>query len=530
MGSGPITPPGGGPPRTNKSRTQEVSQPPKPARPQKTADAESKSGASKKQGSPSEPERRAHGSVMEARVKSGVDVRKGFEMVEKSHTVTDAVLQGGREVMESRATRALGDLQDAQQELTNIERRMKQVGAAMAKIDKPGELGQFTKLSEEMGELSRARDAVSGKIGKAESALDGLRKELKAGDKLASTSAKISEGLEKAKGLKQLSGKVLFGLDVLGKYQEFAKKDPANAGKNMTKAVTAAAAGLGDLGLSRTTSASEAAVAILKFGLETAGMQNTDTFKAVDLASQAFPGDIMSKGLEHAIELGYAGLETLQTGGIKRFEALNTANLKGDNGAVIQGMAILGEVAADIAAGDGKIGRNIPIDDKSLYFKDLFQGLLTERGTESVSAGQTGRGVGEKRALLGRLMQGSKTPGDDVMKIQEVISKGDPKDIAGALGATPTRDLVASLHEYNGQHSDPLANTVNDLMDVARNANDPAVKAQIYDKALGLLAYGIAQGRSKRVGEVKAGLDARPSGAIPADIRARFERLVRQAD
>ncbi len=529
MGSGPIPPVGGGKPRIDNSHTQEVAKTAKPARSHKTGASSSGGEVSPKESSSTESERRAHGSVMEARVKGATDLRKGFEAVEKSHTLTDGVLQTGREVAEARATRVLGELQEAQNDLIGIDRRMKQVGAAMAKIDKPGELGRFTSLSEEMAELSEARKAVSGKLGKAESALLGMRKELAAGDKMASSSAKIAEGLEKAKGLKQLSGKVLFGLDVLSKYEEFAKKDPANAGKNMTKAVTSAVSGLADLPVSRGTSASGAAVALLKFGLETAGMQDTDTFKAVDLASQAFPGDVMSKGLEQAVELGYASVETLRTGNIQQFEALNKANLKGDNGAVLQGMAVLGEVAADVIAGDN-IGRNIPTDDKSLYFKDFFQGLLTERGTDSVSAGQVGHAAGEKRALLGRLMHGARTPGDDVMKIQDVISKGNARDIAAALQATPTQDLVASLHEYSGQQSDPLATSVNDLMDVAGKASDPAAKAQIYDKALGLLAYGIAQGRGDSVRQVKAGLDARPAGAIPPEIRTRLDRLVRQAE
>lgn len=470
-------------------------------------------GDSSRAGSIVESDRRADGSAMKARVKTAVDLRKGYEALEKSHTVLDATLQTGREVMESKATKALAQLQDTQNTLIDLDRRMKKVGAAMARIDSKAEFGQFQKLSKEMGELAETRSAVIGKLDKAESTLVSLRKELKAGDKMASSSAKISEGLEKAKGLRQATGKILFGLDVLGKYQEFAEKDPANAGKNMTKAVTTALAGLPDLKLSRGASASEAAVALLKFGLETAGMKGTDTYTALDLASQAFPGDIIGKGLGQAVELGYAGIETLATGDIKRMEALNKANLKGDNGAVVQGMAIIGDL---MATG----GRDIPTDDKSLYFRDFFQGLLTERGTAGVSVGQRG---GEKAQLMRRLMEGANTPGDDVMKIQDIVSKGDPSELARALDFVPTGELAKTLHPYAGQHSDPLAGTVNDLLNVASSAKDPAAKAKLFDKALGLLAHGIAQGRSDVVKQVSG-------RSLPSDIATRLNRLVRLAE
>ena len=497
----PPTRPGTG---VKKTESVTVSKPPKQAQ-----EAPRQRGDSSRAGGIPESDRQADGRAMKARVQTAIDLKKGHEAVEKSHTVLDATLQTGREVMEFRATKTLSDLQQTQNTLIDLDRRMKKVGAAMAGIDSPTEFGRFTKLSEEMGDLAETRKALVGKLDKAESALVGLRKELKAGDAMASSSAKIKDGLEKAKGLRQATGEVLFGLDVLSKYQEFAEKDPANAGKNMTKAVTTALAGLPDLKLSRGASASEAAVALLKFGLETAGMKGTDAYTSLDLASQAFPGDIIGKGLGQAVELGYAGMETLTTGDIKRLEALNTANLKGDNGAVVQGMAIVGDL---IATG----GKDIPTDDESLYFREFFQGLLTERGAEGVSVGHRG---GEKAQLMRRLMKGLQTPGDDVMKIQDIVSKGDPTQIARALDYVSTGDLAKTLHPYSGQHSDPLAGTVNDLLKVAGDAKDPAAKAKLYNKALGLLAHGIAQGRRESVKTVEAAINSRSGQNLPADVQ-----------
>lgn len=500
----PPTKPGTG---VNKTESVTESNPLKQA--QKVARV---GGDSSRAGRGVESDRRADGAAMKARVQTAVDARKGYEVGEKAVGLMDETIQQGGKAIQARAAKTLSELQDTQNTLISLDRRMKQVGAAMEQIDSPSELGRFSKLSEEMGELAEARNAVVRKLDKAEAALEGLQSQLKAGDALSSTSADVQKGLEDAKGLRRATGKLLFGLDVLSKYQEFAQKDPANAGKNMTKAVTTALAGLQDLGLSDRTSASEAAVALLKFGLETAGMKGTDTYTAVDLASQAFPGDIVGKGIGQAVELGYAGIETLTTGDIKRLEKLNTANLKGDNGAVVQGMAIIGDL---MATG----GRDIPTDDKSLYFRDFFQGLLTERGQGAVSSGTYG---GEKAQLMRSLMDGANTPGDDVIQIQDIVSKGKPSEIARALDYVPTGDLVKALHPYAGQHSDPLAGTVNDLLKVAGEATAPADKAKLYDKALGLLAYGIAQGRGDSIKAVKA-------DNVPADIQVRLNRLVRQA-
>jgi hypothetical protein len=180
-------------PGTGVNKTQDVTE----SKTTKTARQESRErGDSSRAGHGVEADRRADGAAMKARVQTAVDLRKGYEALEKSHTVTDAVLQKGREVFESKATKALSELQDTQNALVDIDRRMKKVGAAMAKVDSPSEFGQFNKLSKDMGELAEARKAVVAKLDKAESALVGLRKELKAGDKMASSSSKISEGLE----------------------------------------------------------------------------------------------------------------------------------------------------------------------------------------------------------------------------------------------------------------------------------------------------------------------------------------------
>lgn len=426
-------------------------------------------------GSVRSSQRVAHGEVMRAKVEKGA--KSAYDVVDKASTLNEKA--------------ALLKIEKLQSDMVGLEKDLKKAARDYVKTGSPQAKTRLAGVLERKNRLAQGIQDAEARAGR----IDGVNKKLGP--------------------LKQGVGKIAVGLDIVGKLGEFQKQDPQNWEKNIVKATLSSLSGLPDLKLSNKASAAEAATALVKLGLEAAGLKDTELYKAADLASQAFPGDAIAKGVEQAVEQVYATWETATTGKTERWMDLNDRNLNGKNGAVMQGAAVLGDLVFNG-------GKAVPTSGDGVYFKDFFDKLLKPDAKPEIPYGQTGRTVDEKVSLL-RRNQGADTPAEDVLKMQRILTDADGPELAATLEKMDTKELVASLHPYEnkatGRTHDPLAAAIRDVVREARAAKDEGVRERLTDEARHLIMEAGRQNRRDSLEPFKKELDAGGFADMPGSFR-----------
>lgn len=423
-------------------------------------------------GSVRSSERKAHGDVMRAKV-----AKDSYDAVGKSATLTEKA--------------ALLRVDKLKSDMVDLEKDLKKAARAYVKTGSPQAKQELAALLDRKNSLVKGIQETEELAGKA----SGI------GDKLSP--------------LKSGVGKIAVGLDIVGKLGEFQKQDPENWEKNIVKATMSSLSGLPEIKLSNKASAAEAATALVKLGLEAAGLKDTALYQTADLASQAFPGDAVAKGVEQAVEQAYATWETVRTGKTERWMDLNDKNLNGKNGAVMQGAAVLGDLVFNG-------GKEIPATGDSVYFKDFFDKALKPDAKPEIPYGRTGRTADEKVSLL-RLNQGADTPDDDVLKMQRILTSANGAELAATLEKVDTKELVTALHPYENQSTgrthDPLTATIRDVIREARAAKDEGVRERLTDEARHLIMEAGRQNRRESLEPFKKALEAGEFGDMPGSFR-----------
>ncbi|MEZ5403574.1 MAG: hypothetical protein R2729_28095 [Bryobacteraceae bacterium] len=330
----------------------------------------------------------------------------------------------------------------------------------------------------------------------------------------------FGKSVEEAKEHTKLSGRMMVGLDMALKFSEFQKQDPQNWGKNAFKAITSTFGKQAfDSALKGSKlSAGEASVGMLKFGLEMLGLKNSTIGVALDAASQAFPGDAAIKGVEQAIDQVHATVDWAKTGNPTEWLELDKRNLNGDNGAVLQGAAILGDL---IATG----GKNIPLD-KGIGI-DLAKSLGFWK--EEIDPKNLGNSTEQKVALLGKLAEGSSTTDAHTRQMRAILNTATPHMAAQVLLKTDVHKLVDSMrvdgmqtNPLDANHKDPLALLVHGLNAQLRATADPGVR-RILSKKLGEVLDEIGkQGKTLAQRHLRSMLDNGQLSGMPGSLRGQI--------
>lgn len=366
--------------------------------------------------------------------KVSTEVRKAIDLL-GSGKIT-------KEEFSARLSQQTRKLTDLQSEMRSVEQEMKSVGQAGKAI---GKLNEFGKAMSDLGDV------------------------------------------------KTTLGKCAFGLDVAFNFAEYQDKDPSNAKYNLTKAINASASNFYLNAAMPKTGAAGAAGALVKFGLECTGFKDTPIYDSVDVATQCLPTDIISKGVVQFMDQGQSLKEIIGSGGKdwSRLERLSESNVKGDNGLVMQGAAILGDV---IANG----GQNVPTDGPGVRMAESM-GVY---GHTDILTRDQGRTAQQKVGLVNSLMDGS-TSQDDELKILNLLQRSDPRTMAQTLEGLDRKRLVSEL-QNNKQAMDPVATLVIDTYLKSNQASDPKTQNELRIMAKDLALECQIQGRHEALRDLSS--------------------------
>lgn len=468
-------------------------------------------------------QQKTHGEMMRNKVQQAP--KQVNDAADKGTQLAESANQIRANALVAKQNKAYKGLDAIQQEMSTLQTDLKKAARTMAKNpDDPGARRMLDQLVDRRSNLiDRIKSAestiedLSGKISGTEAQAGSLKGTRDSIDNFK------PNALEKLNTLKGGAGALLVGMDIVGKLGEFQKQDPQNWEKNVAKAVTSSLSGLADIkikgqGMGARASAAEAATALVKLGLEAAGLKDTKLYQTADLASQAFPGDVVSKGMEQLVEVGYASWESISTGKTDRWMDLNDRNLKGQNGAVVQGAAIL----ADLTFNGGK---GVPTSGDGVYFKDTFEPMMTPNPTPQLADGRLGRAPNEKTAML-RQNQGASTPDQDVANMRSILLTAKGVDLVETLEGLKKKELVASLRPFKdgtGKEVDPLAETLNRLVGELRNTKSDSVRERLTQQTMDLLREAGKQDREESLRSLEQARLRGQMNDLPAGVRAGVE-------
>jgi hypothetical protein len=238
----------------------------------------------------------------------------------------------------------------------------------------------------------------------------------------------------------------------------------------------------------------------LKFGLEAMGFKDSLLGSALDAVSQGLPTDAAVKGVEQAIDQLHATADWVKTGNPKEWLELDARNMKGDNGLVMQGASMIGDL---IATG----GRNIPTDGS--FGVEFAKKLGFWK--EEIPAGELGRTAEQKTELIGKLANGTSTTEAQSDQMRAVLSSSTPHMAAQVLLKTDIPNLVKSMRVdpspnlKDPNRWDPTAQLVHGLNAQLRSTTDPGVRRVLTQKLGEVLNEIGSQGRQygqKQLGEM----------------------------
>ncbi len=365
------------------------------------------------------------------------------------------------------------------------------IAAELQKVEQKvaGLQQELPKLQKEIqGEVSKLVDlSASGKITKDEffnqlsqqtSKLTKLETEIRTAEQQMQTLSKASKGtglvkefgktMEKLGDVKTTLGKCAFGLDIAANFASYQDKDPSNWQYNLSKAINASASNFYLNTAMPKSSAAGAAGALVKFGLECVGKKDTPLYDSVDIATQCLPSDIISKGVVQAMDQTQGMFELIGSRGkdSSRLLRLGDANIKGENGLVMQGAAILGDLLFNG-------GRDVPKEGTGVRLAESM-GFY---GHTEILTRDVGRTAEQKTALINKLLKGS-TSADDELKILNILNQSDAATLSESLKALDRNRLISELPNRN-QTIDPAAVLVIDTYLKSNQTNDPRTREQL---------------------------------------------------
>jgi LysM repeat protein len=341
--------------------------------------------------------------------------------------------------LEQRAAELQKDLPKLQSEVKGEIRRLVDL-SCQGKISPEDFTKQMSKQTENLAKLDTEIRAVEKEMQSVAKASKG-----------AGMVKEFGKTMDKLGSLRNGLGRAAFGLDAAINFNEYQQKDPSNWQYNMTKAINASAANFYLAAKMPKADAAGAAGALLKFGLECTGLKDTPMYDSVDVATQCLPTDIISKGVTQAMDQTRGIMELIGSGGrdAKKLESLNDANLKGENGLVMQGASILGDLVANG-------GRNVPTEGTGVR---LAEGMGFYGHTDVLTR-DVGRTAEQKTGLVNKLLEGSTSP-DDELKVLNILNQSDPRTMLQTLKGVDRDRLVSELTNRK-QAIDPAAALVID--------------------------------------------------------------------
>jgi LysM repeat protein len=433
---------------------------------------------------------------------------------------------GGRDTLDTLkdTPKALAGMRAADLEAKLTETTSK-LGLAESKVG--GLTARLEKFSGEtkacVRELANCTDPakaarIQERIGELVKSSASARSEMRAAAKEMVTLGKEAESIAKAGGMtKTLTGiaqkidhighgasLALAPLEFAAMYMDCEKNNPGQTEQNVIKAASAFSGKMIlDLATDGTKlNAVETAVGAMKAGMEMVGLKDTPAYDAVDVISQAFPMDVVSKGFGAAVDFGFA-VEDYVSGDGKKMDQLFDANMKGKNGQVMQGLQVL----TDLMMTGGK---NIPTDPESIKFSQMFW----NDGHTEVSSSNVGRNSKEKLRLLDQLMEGKETAPNDVLKIQQIVARSTPQQLDEVFVKINGMDLAKSLPPA-GHTKDPAVSTFLDMAKIAGTAHAGQPDAPVWREMKMFVDSLKIQGRDEAIAELRHHLDSGHLKQIP---------------
>ncbi len=453
--------------------------------------------------------------------KDGLELADGLvkDGLKALGVVESGVVDGGRLAsVTSSTSRTVADL------TAKLEGTSHRVKACLQEMSDCKDIGRFNQLRDKLVDLQNAEKGVSSGLNAAQKELALLQK---AGDMLtkeAKAAHGLGEVMDKAKNIGGRAFQCLAPLEIASNLVEFEQSNPGHFGQNLLKA-TSAFAGKFALGspdqvakLFGTAESkvmggamkgqlgklgpAEAAVGLMKFGLEMAGLKDTPQYDSLDMVSQAFPTDVIAKGLGAGVDFAFAAKD-LAMGDASGMDRLMDANMKGKNGQVLQGLQVLTDL---MMTG----GQNIPTDAESIKFSQYF----VNEGNPNVPPG-VGRNTREKTAMVRQLMEGADTAPGDVVKLQSVIAHSTPAQLEAILSKVNPWDLARSLPAGGGQTFNPAATTFTDMARIAGFANRGDPHAAVWNQLDSYVKSLQAAGDQQSMQAIREQLDAGHLKQIP---------------
>jgi LysM repeat protein len=429
-------------------------------------------------GGPADPKKDVGKQASDAGVNSGKGIGAGKDavgIVDKGVSALSANLQ--------RIDQLTGKVGEYQKELGALAKREKE----LVQLVKSGKITRGD-VAEEAFQMKARTQAILKEVAGAEKEIGNVTSELGAAERQAMKVKGLNTKIDSLTNLKSIAGKGLIGIDMASNFAELMEKDPAHWEKNAAKAVTMTMSKMGvDSMLSGKMGVSQAAVGVLQFGLERMGLGDSAMNKSLTVAAQAFPGDAVAKGVAQAIDQGAAWTSLVKTGSTKELEDLNSRNLKGDNGLVIQGAAVLGDL---LATG----GKNVPAGDAIGLAESL--GIY---GHVEIDTGNVGKTTPEKMELVNKLAEGVMTDSNDSLKLSNILHTADGRQTAYILAHVDQKKLLESMRiapQSYFKNNDPAANLLMDVYHKASREKDPEVRRDLFQQFDKLL--DVQAGRGQR--------------------------------
>jgi hypothetical protein len=202
----------------------------------------------------------------------------------------------------------------------------------------------------------------------------------------------------------------------------------------------------------------------------------------------------VQKGLTQFIDQTNAWSSFAMSGGkdIHELEDLNTRNLNGNNGMVMQGASILGDL---MATG----GQNVPTTGPGVEMAKSFGVYghtdipvpVTNRNPQNVN-----QEVQNQIDTLNKLMDGTYTNEEDGLKISNILTTASPYELSHILAGVDKEKLLSSVREQDQSAMGPVAGLVQDIYNKAASTQDPGVRHALFTQIRDLTQQSSADGRT----------------------------------
>ncbi len=438
---------------------------------------------------------------------------KGYDGYVKD--VTNFASQGIRSLSGAEVARLdelaarTGQFQEA---LQSIDGRMQELAGGVKS-------GAFTRreVIEEVYSLKARSGAIMDDLQKAQQESAELMGKISPSERRGRA---FTQFTDKMNGARQYAEKGLVGLDILANFAELQSKNPPKSqGEwmfNLSKATTATLSKVGvDKALEANygrLNAAQAAVGVMQFGLQSIGLKDSAIDKTLTAVSQGFPGDAVMKGVYQAFDQGKAWTSLMRTGSMKELEDLNAKNLKGDNGLVVQGAAIIGDL---MATG----GKNIPSGDALGLAESLGVFNQTQMPKE-----MRGASTEKKVAFLEDLMHGQYTSQHDGLLIRDLLKATTPAQLNDIMNRIDHEKLASSLRHQGTDAINPVADLIIDMANkTAALSEDSPTRRFLNVKIGNMVAATINNGHWQALDHLRDHLGHGGLAELPGVIQRRIQ-------